>query len=63
MGTVAMTMKQKILSMLEALPEDTTIQQAIEELRMLEGILEGWAQLDRGGGIPHEQVVAELRGR
>jgi len=55
-----MTMKQKILSMLESLPEDTTIDRAIEQLCLLAAVEEGISQLDRGEGIPHEQVVAEL---
>ena len=55
-----MTMKQKILAMIEPLPDDTSIERAIDELKMLAGIEEGLADIEAGRTIPHEQVVAEL---
>lgn len=55
-----MTNKQKIAAVIDQLPDNASFDQAIEELTLLAAIQDGIDQLDRGEGIPHEQVVAEL---
>ncbi len=57
------TTKQHIQAVIDALPDSVTIDQAIEELRMLDGVLQGLADIEAGRVIPHEQVVAELMER
>ena len=42
------------------LPPDASVDDAIERLVFLAKIEEGLAQLDRGEGIPHEEVKRRL---
>ena len=54
------TPRQRILSALKDLPEDATIDDAIERLLFLAKVDSGLAELDDGRGIPHEQVKRRL---
>ena len=63
MGIVVYTIKQHIQAVIDALPETVTIEEAIEELRVLDAVLQGLADVEAGHLIPHEQVVAEFRSR
>ena len=49
-----------MLEAIRELPEDASVDDAIERLVFLAKIEEGLAQLDRGEGIPHEQVKRRL---
>jgi predicted transcriptional regulator len=51
-----MTMKQKIQAVIDNLPENASIEKAIEELCLLAAVEEGLEQLDRGEGIPDEEI-------
>jgi predicted transcriptional regulator len=51
-----MSQKEIALKAVSSLPNDCTFEQIIERLRFLTGIQEGFNQLDRGEGIPHEEV-------
>ena len=42
------------------LPADATVDDAIERLVFLAKIEEGLAQLDRGEGVPHNEVKRRL---
>ena len=42
------------------LPADATVDDAIERLVFLARIDEGLAQLDRGEGVPHDEVKRRL---
>lgn len=42
------------------LPADATVEDAIERLVFLAKIEEGLAQLDRGEGVPHDEVKRRL---
>ena len=42
------------------LPADATVDDAIERLVFLAKIDEGLAQLDRGEGVPHDEVKRRL---
>lgn len=50
-------LKDKILSALEQLPPEATLEDAIERLCFLAKIERGLAQADAGPVIPHEEIV------
>jgi hypothetical protein len=50
--------KQKIMKLLRDSAPDLTIDQAIYKLDILRRIELGTAQLDRGEGIDHDEIVA-----
>lgn len=52
--------RQKILEALQDLPEDATVDDAIERLIFLARVEAGLAELDAGRGIPHEEVKRRL---
>lgn len=56
-----MTVKEEILELMEQLPEDATIEDAIERLIVLYRIQQGLEQLDKGEGIPHEEARKRIR--
>lgn len=57
------TTKAKIVRALEDLPEDATIEDAIERLVFLHKIEVGLEQVQEGKTIPLDQVRDELRRR
>jgi hypothetical protein len=52
--------KAEIIASLQRLPEDATLDDALERLEFLAGIGIARAQLDAGLGIPHEEIVHEM---
>ncbi len=48
---------------IDALPEDATVEDAIERLLMITHIREGIGQARRGETTPHEDVFREIRAR
>ena len=56
-----MTTKEEILEMMEQLPEDATIEDAIEKLVVLYKIQQGLEQLDKGQGISQEEAKKRIR--
>jgi predicted transcriptional regulator len=54
------TSREKILEALQDLPDDATVDDAIERLIFLARIDAGLAELDAGKGIPHEEVKRRL---
>lgn len=52
--------RERILEAIRELPEDASVDDAIECLVFLAKIDEGLAQLDQGEGIPHEEVKRRL---
>src|SRR5581483_8416803 len=56
-----MTRKQKILQMIERLPDDVTYERVIYHLEVMEKIDRGLEQAERGEGIDHEALEAKLR--
>lgn len=54
------TGRQRILEALHDLPDDATIDDAIERLIFLAKIDAGLAELDAGKGIPHQEVKRRL---
>jgi len=43
------------------MPEDSTYDDVVENLRLLAAIKDGQKQIDRGQTVPHEKVEAEWR--
>lgn len=56
-----MTVKEEILELMEQLPEDATIEDAIERLIILYKIQQGLEQLDKGEGIHQEEARKRIR--
>lgn len=60
--------KQELLKLVEALPEEASpdgferIAVEVERVRFRAKIQRGLAQLDRGEGIPHEEIEAMIDG-
>ena len=52
--------RERMLEAIRELPEDASVDDAIEKLVFLAKIEEGLAQLDRGEGIPHDEVKRRL---
>ena len=55
-----MSAKEVLLEVAEKLPPDATLVDAIYELEFRQAVAEGLAELDRGEGIPIEQVKAKI---
>jgi predicted transcriptional regulator len=58
----AQTAKQKILQAVEGLPDDATLDDAIERLCFLAKVEEGLRQSDAGETVPHPDAVRQLLG-
>ena len=52
--------RDRMVEVIRELPADATVDDAIERLVFLAKIEEGLAQLDRGEGVPHEEVRRRL---
>jgi hypothetical protein len=53
--------KDQVMELLKKLPDDSTYDDIVYEIEFFGGIGEGLAQLDRGEGIPNEQVKQRLK--
>ena len=53
----AQTAKQKILEAVERLPEDATLEDAIERLCFLSKVEEGLRQSNADETVPHQEAV------
>lgn len=56
-GSIA---KQKVLEVIEKLPADATLEDAIEQLVLLAKIERGLAELDAGKGVDHTEAKRRL---
>jgi hypothetical protein len=52
--------RDRMIEALRELPQDATVDDAIERLVFLAKIEAGLAELDRGEGIPHDEVRRRL---
>ncbi len=52
--------RERMIEAIRELPENASVDDAIERLVFLAKIEEGLAQLDRGEGIPHDEVKRRL---
>jgi predicted transcriptional regulator len=56
----SMSAKEILLEVAEKLPPDATLVDAIYELEFRQAVQEGLAELDRGEGLPIEQVRSKI---
>jgi predicted transcriptional regulator len=55
-----MSVKEQLLSSFQNLPEQASWAEAEERLRFLAAIDQARGELDRGEGIPHEEVKRQV---
>ncbi len=55
-----MSAKEILLDVAEKLPPDATLVDAIYELEFRQAVEQGLAELDRGEGVPIEEVKAKI---
>ena len=61
-GGLAMpTAKEEIKTLVDAMPDDLTWDEVVYRLYVRKRVQRGVASLDQGKGIPHEQVMREMR--
>lgn len=54
------TEKQRVIEALQTLPEDATIEDAIERLCFIAKVEEGLRQSEAGQVVPHEEVKKQF---
>jgi predicted transcriptional regulator len=55
-----MNTKEILLELAEKLPPDATLVDAIYELKFRQAVEEGLASLDRGEGVPIEEIKSKI---
>lgn len=55
-----MTQKKLVLDVINELPDETSLAEIADRIEFLAAIQKGLDQLDRGEGIPHEEVKRQL---
>jgi len=55
-----MTQKELVLDAISELPDEASLDDIAERVEFLAAIQKGLDQLDRGEGIPHEEVKRQL---
>ena len=55
-----MTEKEIVLETIRALPDDCTLEEIAERIEFMAAVQKGLDQLDRGKGIPHDDVKGQL---
>jgi len=55
-----MTEKEIVLETIRALPDDCSLEEIAERIEFLAAVQKGLDQLDRGEGIPHDEVKKQL---
>ncbi len=55
-----MSQKEIVLDAISELPDEVSLQEIAEKIEFLAAIQKGMDQLDRGEGIPHEEVKRQL---
>jgi predicted transcriptional regulator len=54
-------MRDKVLSMIQRLPPDVTVEEIMEKLYLLAKVERGLRQIDAGEGVPHEEAKRRIR--
>jgi len=55
-----MTEKEIVLETIRALPDDCSLDDIAERIEFMAAVQKGLDQLDKGEGIPHEEVKKQL---
>ena len=56
----SMTEKEIVLETIRALPDDCSLEEIAERIEFMAAVQKGLDQLDRGEGIPHDEVKRQL---
>lgn len=56
-----MSTREAVQTILRSLPPDVSLHEVAREIEFIAGVREGLAELDRGEGIPVNEVRRELR--
>jgi hypothetical protein len=59
---VTVTEKQRVVEAVHGLPDDATVEDAIERLCFLVKVQKGVGELDRREGVPHEEAKRRIFG-
>jgi hypothetical protein len=57
---IYLSQKEIVLDVISELPDEVSLEQIAEKIDFLAAIQKGMDQLDRGEGIPHEEVKRQL---
>jgi hypothetical protein len=57
---IYVSQKEIVLDVISELPDEVSLEQIAEKIEFLAAIKKGMDQLDRGEGIPHEEVKRQL---
>lgn len=57
------TTRDRVLEVIQRLPPDTSVEEAMERLYFLADIEEGLRQVEQGEVIPHEEAKRRLFGK
>jgi hypothetical protein len=55
-----MTEKEIVLETIRALPDDCSLEEIAERIEFMAAVQKGLDQIDRGEGIPHDEVKKQL---
>lgn len=55
-----MRVREKVIKMIEELPEDITVSNIMAELYLRQNVDEGLKELDEGKGVSHEEAKRRL---
>ena len=55
-----MTQKEIVLETIRALPDDCSLEEIAERIEFMAAVQKGLDQLDKGEGIPHDEVKRQL---
>ena len=55
-----MTEKEIVLETIRALPDDCSLEEIANRIEFMAAVQKGLDQLDRGEGIPHDEVKRQL---
>ncbi len=55
-----MTEKEMVLKTVRELPDDCSIDEIADRIEFLAAVQKGLDQLDRGEGLPHEEIKRQL---
>ena len=56
----SMSNKELVIDLVRRLPDQATLMEIAKEIEFVAGVREGLAQLDRGEGVPLEEVKQQL---
>lgn len=56
----SMSNKELVIDLVRRLPDQATLMEIAKEIEFVAGVREGFAQLDRGEGVPLEEVKQQL---